>query len=305
MVSCTTNHNNKIEEKTKKHTEIAVIPDNRAIAELSIDGDDIMYEMTLYLFQQFSQNYPNAKGQIAFSSSLDAIEKLKRNEVDIVMSACNCSYIKDIELECIPIAKDFLTLIVNFNNIALQQLALHGLSRNSLQKIYFNQITEWNSLSSNKDNIQPIAKYLPNKNSGAINHISTFLNADAKKMKAINTTTEQELLANILNIPISIGFCSHTISYDPQSKLRRQGIYIIGIDYNNSGTLNDEELIYDELSDLKKAVKKGEAPSELVRELSFLYNPNSEKIEDIKLFINFAKQNQKSLLEKFNFFDIN
>jgi len=305
LASCTPVNRTDKENSSSKEQEINSKPDYRNIVELSIDGDDIMYDMTVHLFQQFSLAYPMAKGQIAFSSSTNAIERLKRNEVDIVMSASKCEYNKDIDFECVPIAKDFLTLIVNFNNLTLQRLALHGLSRTDLRKIFTNEILEWNTFNTEITEIQPIAKYISNKNSGTANHIAALLDLPKEQLIAIDVSTEKELLANVINIPISIGFCSHTLAYDFQSKMRRRGIYIVGIDYNNSKTLNDEELIYDELSDLQKAVQRKTAPNELVRELTFMYNPQSEKIDDIKLFITFAKKNRKSLIENFRFFDIN
>jgi hypothetical protein len=164
------------------------------------------------------------------------------------------------------------------------------------------KIGKWKNVHTMITGEEPLKAYIPPKQSGALDYLAAFTGIKKEQIKADDVIAEKDVPVNVSNMPLAIGFCSHTLAYDPASGLRRQGIYILGIDANNSGFLENEELIYDDIGELEVAVKNNLAPEKLVRTFSAVHRNDSENMELIVLFMEFLKENAYPIFEKHKFY---
>lgn len=276
-------------EKAKnegQETQKRQIPkiDNRE-GSLKIDGDDITFNLVSQLGIDFSRKFPNIKNNINFSSSKLALASLENGEVDIVMTSLPKEEITKMQLEYKPLATDMLVLITSFYNTEIQTLAMRGVSKESLAKLLTANIKNWKQVHPQIESIDPILIYTPALNSATTEHISRIFNVNPKNLKASFSMTENDVISNVMNAPISLGLVSHTLAYDPNSLVRRSGLYIIGIDVNNNKNLEDKELIFDDISTLRDGLRKHNLHNDFIRQHYLIYNPKSKNIETIKLFI--------------------
>jgi len=304
FISCNTDKNNKGKTADRSKKLVAPKLDQRT-GNLKIDGDDITYNLINELGIDFSRLYPNIEIDINFSNTVDAISRLKEGELDFVMTALPKEEIEKTGLNYLPLASDVLVLISNFNNVELQTLAMRGISKESISQLLTGKINKWKQVHPRVENIDPLLTYIPHKKSGTTIQLAKIFNIKPENINASFEKDEREIINNVLNSPISIGLVSHILAYDQRSRVRRTGLYILGIDINNNKTLDNEELIYDDLTTLKDGVKFGTIHNEFVREHVLLYSTESKNIEIIKLFIEHIKPQIEDRATKNGFFKSN
>jgi ABC-type phosphate transport system substrate-binding protein len=269
---------------------------------IRIDGDDIMFQLMNDLSSGFRKKYPNVMFEIAFSNSAFAFNALETSECDLIFVSTPATSVDPGQYSVVPLAKDKLVLIVNFNNDHLQTLVRNGISRKVLGDILQLKIADWQDVHSRIEESQPLKIFIPPGKSGTLDYLSDFTGVKNTLIKAEDVIAEKDIPVNVANMQIAMGICSHTLAYDHSTNLRKSGIYIVGIDVNNSGFLENEELIYDDLDELSVAVKHGTAPSELVREFSMIYRNDNSKAELLELFVHYVQQNGHQLIEQLKFY---
>jgi ABC-type phosphate transport system substrate-binding protein len=258
-------------ENRQKRREIKETAGNADVSGLiRMDGDDIMIQLMDDLSSGFRKSYPNVMFETSYSNSASAFNALETGESDLIFVSSPVSTFDPDKYSVIPVAKDKLVLIVNFNNIHLQILAMYGISRKVFGDILQMKYTDWKDVHQRINESQPLKIYIPPKKSGTLDYLAAFTGIQKSLIKAEDVVSEKEIPVNVANMQIAMGICSHTLAYDHSTNLRRNGVYIVGIDANNSGFLENEELIYDDMDELALAVKHGNAPSELVREFSMV-----------------------------------
>lgn len=304
LVSC--NNDNKKKGKTADRSKNVTAPKlDQRTGSIKIDGDDITYNLVNELGIDFSRLYPNIDISINFSNTVNAINRLKEGEIDFVMTSLPKEEIEKTGLSYLPLASDVLVLISNFNNVELQTLAMRGISKESLSQLLTGKINKWKQVHPRVENIDPLLTYIPHKYSGTTTQLSKIFSIKEENINASFEKDEREIINNVLNSPISIGLVSHTLAYDQRSRVRRTGLYVLGIDINNNKTLDNDELIFDDLTTLKDGVKHGTIHNEFVREHVLLYNPEHKNIEIIKLFIEHIKPQIEDRATKSGFFKSN
>lgn len=201
------------------------------------------------------------------------------------------------------IATDVMVVTVNFNsNPCIQHLAIRGLDLKELQGIFTTAtISNWNQIDK-KAASTPIKPLAAPKNGSANTIVEAFLKGNFTK----TTTTamsEKELLNSMIVSPGNIALMSHTKAFDLSSGLRANGIYIIAFDINGNNIADDNELIYDELTHLKKAYKAGKFPKELVRNHYFITKDNVERTDIVKHFTDYVVKNGKDIISTSGYFE--
>jgi len=269
---------------------------------LNIEGDDVFVNVMNELGSEFKRKYPGVKINVSISPSYTAIESLDSGEADIAFVSIPSSQLNLVKYNFVSVGRDFLVLIVNFNNNYLQTLVMYGISQKILADILTLKIDNWKKVHTMITGDEPLKMYIPSKQSASLDYLAAFAGLKKEQIKADDVIAEKDVPINVGNMPVSIGFCSHTLAYDHASGLRRQGIYILGIDANNSGFLENEELIYDDMKELEVAVKNNLAPEKLVRTFKAVTRNDSENNELIVLFIDFLKENVYSIVEKHKFY---
>jgi ABC-type phosphate transport system substrate-binding protein len=271
---------------------------------LNVEGDDVLFALMNDLIYDFRRVYPNVEVNFALSNSESAFRSLDAGEIDVAFVSTPVRMISNTTYTAFPFVRDLIVLILNFDNQYLQTLVIHGVSQKVLSGILSMNITDWRGINKKIEGNEPLKMYIPPKTSGTVEYIAGFAGLSKDKIKADDVIIEKDIPANVANLQIAMGMCSHTLAYDHSTQFRRGGLYIVGIDVNNNGILDNEELIYDDLSEVINAVKYNKAPADLVREFSLCYrneNPNRELAE---LFIKHIIQHGKLFIEKHKFLPV-
>lgn len=299
LSACNRSEKTQSDGSQKTDDDSSIIDDRRG--EINVECDDVLVNVILHLADQFRDSYPNIKVNITANTSSACTSNLQNGKNDIAVVSTPLSQLKNDKFEFTPFANDILVMIVNFNNQLLQPLAIKGISQKTLTKIFTGTITNWDNVVTGEKSNEPLKLFLPHKQSGSVYYLSQFAGINTGAIKA-DIITEKEIADNVAGIPVSIGFCSHTLAYDASTTFRKTGLYIPGIDMNNNGRLDNEELIWDDLSTLKSAVQKGKAPMDLVRNFTFVLNKENQNNEISKLFIQWVHSHGQNIITDFQFY---
>lgn len=271
-------------KKEKPYREIVYQYDTLRIA-----CDNLIFQSVNILAHRFMSEYQNIVIQIISSDSSYAF----LHKFDFVITSHQSS-----EDNKYPIACDVLTLIVNFHHSNLQHLAMYGIKIETLSHILQGKINNWKQVDKNLDPA-PLKFYLfPYKNGGYQQIIKLF-QLKEQQIQIIPELREKDIFTNVKNVQTGIGFCSHTEAYDLSTKFRKTGIYIVGIDLNNSEFLENEELFWDDIEMLKDAYSKKQIPENLIR--AFYIYTSSDISQTAKKFLQFAQQHAPSIFEQQGF----
>lgn len=272
---------------------------------LNVEGDDVLHVLINDFISEFKKDYPNVKINLTVSNSSSALKEMDDENIDLVFVSTPEQSINSEKYSRVPFARDILVLIVNFNNRFLQTLVMYGISQNVISDILTQNITSWKMVNARIEQEEPLVLYIPPRQSGTTEYLAKFTGLPRNMIKTEDVIFERDVPVNVSNQPISAGFCSHTLAYDKHSKVRRSGLYVVGIDADNSNFLENNELIYDDLMELATAVKHNKAPGHLIREFSFVYPNESDQKELIDLFIGFVREKGDPFIEKHHFYTIN
>ncbi len=297
--SCTENPGQKTNDSSDG--EDAVI-NTEVTGTLNIFSDDVILPVADELGKAFNLQFPSVKVNTSLIHSESTIS-MKSGESDIILSSLPVSTFETEKFEFLPLACDVLTMIVNFNNTELQTLVMHGISVTSLKNIFFEKTTDWSKVHSSIKTQQPLKAYIPPVMSGSAEYLAALTGIDASAINISDTPKEKDVLKNVEDVQVSLGFCSHTLAYDFSTGFRKSSIYIIGIDWNNSGTLENNELIWDDTKTLKDAYLKNILPEGLVRTYSAISVKNSKNTV-IKHFLDFLSRSGPEIFEKYGFYSI-
>jgi ABC-type phosphate transport system substrate-binding protein len=249
----------------------------------------------------FKAKYPNVIVKTQASHSETAFQSLEDGSADIAFVSTPAGSIDKSIYTFNPFARDILVLILNFNNAYLQTLVINGISKKSIAEILELKITAWKMVNKRIEGNEPVKMYIPSRKSGTLDYIARFAGLTKDRIIADDVLLENDVPVNVGNMPVAIGFCSHTLAYDFSTKLRKSNIYIVGIDINNNGILDNEELIYDDLDMLMQSVSNNKAPAELIREFSLCNSNDSKNMELITLFTQYVQKNVNEVMNKYKF----
>ena len=193
---------------------------------LTIACDDIIFPVIDELTNDFKSMFPNIKVSNILSVTGASLQSLDSEEVDIVCSSLPENSFNSNQRTALPLASDVLVLIVNFNHAELQTLVIHGISANTLKNIFNESTTDWNKVNSAITTSLPLKAYIPPKSSGSADYLATFTDSKPSDIKISDTQFEKDVLKNVESMPISLGFCSHTLAYNFSTGFRKSTIYI-------------------------------------------------------------------------------
>jgi ABC-type phosphate transport system substrate-binding protein len=269
---------------------------------INISGDELISNLIVEFGKNFRNDYNKVQVNSTASDSETALHELDNGNADVIFISTPCSMLDQKKYHCAPVFSDYLVLMVNFNNVDLQALVRYGISQKQLSLLLQGKISDWQQISKGVESKEPVKLYIPSKKSGSIHYLSEFADTDVDMIQADDLLKEKDIPETVGNIPISIGICSHTLAYNHQTTYRRNGIYILGIDFDNSNFLENEELIFDDMNELQIAVKNGKAHPSLHRNFSIVYRKDSEKIELLELFNEHVQGTGKTVIEKYKFY---
>jgi phosphate transport system substrate-binding protein len=234
---------------------------------LKISGSQTLYPMMTHWGTQYAKEQPAVKIDVRSMHSEVAIKELLEGKVDIAMlSRKPGTDSAEAGLWYAAVAMDAVVPIISFDNPEIQPLVMRGVSKEKLAAVFSGKTKTWGQLTG-RDSKEPIKVYVMSDSSGTATTWNSFLGNDNKQFKAAHLQTATEMLSHVAAEKGAIGYCSIMDAYNLQTGFRKEGLYIVPIDFNGNGVIEDNEQFYDKFSLISNAVVTGKLASPPARSL--------------------------------------
>lgn len=234
---------------------------------MKITGSQTLYPMMVKWTSVFITENKNVKIDVRGTYSEVALQELQSNKIDIAMISRPLSeQEKAAGLWSAPVAMDAVVPIISFDNNNIQSLVMKGVSKEKLAGLFTGKYKTWEEITGKKSNV-PVKVFVHSDSSGTAQTWNSFLSVKAGDVKGNRVLSDLQMLQQIIAEPGGIGYCSIMTAYNLQTGFRKEGIYILPIDYNANGTIDDNEQFYDKVSLITNAIVTGKLSQPPAREL--------------------------------------
>ena len=253
---------------------------------ITLSGAFALYPLANKWAEEFKKSYPNVRFNISAGGAGKGMADALAQAVDLGMLSRE---VKDEEVAkgawYISVTKDAVIPTINSSNPVWNELKQKGLSQEEFRKIFITgEIKTWGEAVNTgvKENVivysrsdaagsaATWAKYVGGKEQDELNGIGVF--------------GDPGLAAAVKNDRNAIGYNNTIFVYSLDSKLKYPGVEVVPIDVNGDDILSDNEIFYDSLDQLIKAISDGRFPSPPARELYFVSQGKPEN-EIVKTFL--------------------
>jgi phosphate transport system substrate-binding protein len=238
--------------------------------EFKVMGTQALYPMMVKWSANFIEANPGVKIIVRATQSDKAMKLLDEGESSIAMISRELTQAEiDSGYWAAPVAFDAVIPIISFNNHHIQPMVMKGASPAELKSVFTGKVTKWGDLAGRKGD-QTIHVYCLSDSSGTGVTWNGFLGIDPGEIKATPAVSEADMFLRVKNDPYAIGYCSILEIFNVNTDLKKEGIYVLPIDFNGDNVVNDNEQYYDKLSILSDAVSKGKLPWPPARKLNIV-----------------------------------
>jgi phosphate transport system substrate-binding protein len=252
---------------------------------IRISGTMALNSMMKKWVSEFSADNPKAKISFNENPTDKGIEDILAGKTDLAMAECPLTKDeKEKGMWSAAVALDAIVPVISFDNDYIQALVMNGLTKEKLTGIFTGKIKSWGQLTGRKIN-EPVKVFIQSDSSGNTYTWLEFLGLKAGEMKGEKMASVDDMLKSLASTKSGIGYCSIRNVYDQGTGFRKEGIYIVPVDFNGNGAIDDNEQYYDNFSLLSKAIAAGKMPTPPAREL---YIVAKTKPKD-KLMMEFVK----------------
>ena len=273
--------NNK--SKTSENNQNQELIDNAIEKDLqgkiTIQSDPILMRISSVWAKNFSDTYPTVMYEITENISENSINSLliKNSSTDIVFSsAMPTEAQKNKGLISFKICTDAILPVFNTSNAGIQYLVRWGVSIEVMKKMISGTTNyHWNDIQKECNN-EPVALFFANENSSLNKTVTRFFKIKNAELKGKNLSSEKEIKKVVSTNHLALGFMSSSLVFNGSTGYKERNLYVLPIDFNNDGLINDDEHIYDNLEAFNNAVKEEVYYPELTRSLYIIINKNSE-----------------------------
>jgi ABC-type phosphate transport system substrate-binding protein len=286
-------------DETKNNPQKSTVNNDLEAGKITIGATEESYDLAQRIASNYIAQNTNLIVEVIPCKINEAKQMIAENKVQLIVTGGSSNPFPDYESTII--ATDLLLLTVNFNNPALQYLVMRGLDLKDLSGIFCTgTINNWNQVDK-KSESTPLKPLAGPDSSSSNNMVRSFLKSNLAPT-VTSSMSENELTSSVSASPGSIVFMSHRMTYNQNSGVRANGIYIIPVDFDGNNVANDSELIYDNLNMLKKAYNKGGFPKSLVRNHYFIANGKAERSDIVKHFTHYAQKEASNVISGAGYF---
>lgn len=251
---------------------------------LKVHGAMTLYPMMIKWGTVFMKDNPQVKLDIRSLHTEEALAELLSGKTDIAMMSRKPSAAETEKgLWYAAVAMDAVVPVISFDNPEIQPLVMHGITKEKLKEVFAGKIQNWGQISGRSSKV-PVKVYALSDSAGTSAVWKQFLGLESLSGKATRVQTSTEMISHITSENGAIGYCSIMDAYDLQSGFRKAGLYILPLDYNANGTIEDAEQYYDKFVLVSNAVMTGKMPTPPAREL-YLVTKGKPQTDLAKAFI--------------------
>jgi phosphate transport system substrate-binding protein len=264
IISCGSNNTGKNNITENKSDTISLT------GKMKVTGSQTLYPLMVKWASLFVKDNPAVNIDVKGTYSNIGLQNLLDGKTDIAMvSRPLTDEEKAKGLWCTPVALDAVVPIICFNNSQIQTLVMKGLSKEKLKQVFTGKISNWGQLTG-KASKEKMSIYIQSDSSGTAATMNAFLGIKPGEAKGIKASSSDQMIKYVASAPAGIGYCSIMTAYNIKTGFRKEGIYILPVDLNADGVVQDNEQIFDKFSQISNAVATGKLSKPPARDLFFV-----------------------------------
>ncbi|HEX5168329.1 MAG TPA: substrate-binding domain-containing protein, partial [Cyclobacteriaceae bacterium] len=253
---------------------------------ISLSGAFALYPLANKWAEEFRKSNPGIRFNISAGGAGKGMADALAGAVDLGMLSRD---IKDEEVAkgawYISVTKDAVIPTVNSNNPVWNDLRQQGLSQDEFRKIFVTgEIKTWGEAVHTGVN-ENITVYTRSDAAGAAATWAKYVGGkEQDELNGIGVFGDPGLAEAIKNDRNGIGYNNIIFVYALDNKVKYPGIEVVPLDVNGDGLLTDDEIYYDSLDELIRAIGDGRFPAPPARELYFVSQGKPEN-QIVKTFL--------------------
>ena len=285
--------------KSEKTPENIQEPTKSSLSgDFTISGAFALYPLVQKWADDFLIIHPDVKIKVLRTGTGQGIADLIEKKVQLVMISRPLTVEeKEAGLWVLSVAKDGVAPIVNQNNPYLRRIINQGLSPDEFQKLFTSQEpVKWADLLDTTG-LEKAVVFTREDESGAADVMAGFFFKKATDLRGIKVTGDEEMIKNVQQNPLAIGFCNFSFAFTVPSGERKENIQVVPFDLDYDNKINRKELPFENLEIAHRSIWLGIYPETLCRELTIgsIGKPSDPAIKEFLKYV--LTEGQESVKE--------
>lgn len=267
--------------------------------EVAISGAFALYPLVIQWSHEFMKDNPRLHIDVSAGGAGKGVTDVIVNMTDFGMLSRE---LDDAERAkgVVPfaVAMDAVVADMNSSSPYAQQMLRRGLTREKARLLWdgSHEHLTWGDLLDT-DDPTPIHVYTRSDACGAAETWASFFGLTQEDLVGTAVYGDPGIAAAIQKDPAAIGFNNIAYAYDATTRKPNEGLLIIPIDFDESGSIEDDERFYDSLDTLMNAISTGAYAAPPARML-YLVSKGSPRNPGAKSFLRFVLERGQSLNAK-------
>ena len=221
---------------------VAPISEETSQGEITISGAFALYPLVTRWAEEYQRLNPSVRFDIVAGGAGQGISDILADKVNIGMVSREITPDEETRgAYAIPVAKDAVFALVNANNPVVEDLRAHGLSRETLVKIFISgEITAWGQAVGKPEITDEIHIYTRSDICGAAVTWGLYLGGTQSDLLGKGKFGDPGIVQAVRNDPLGIGYNNLTYAYG-LGDVPPKGTIIMPIDLNENGQTDPEE----------------------------------------------------------------
>lgn len=256
-------------------------------SEITITGAYALSPLMKIWVGEFKKTHPGVSFKIVEKGSNLGLTDVLNKNTDIGMISNEIPASLDSLLQIVPVARLGVVPIISLKNPYLNDIVNKGVSRENLIALFSGQNPKtWGDMFG-KPGKDPVNVYLRADSSGATMTLARYLWLDLTEMKGTGIAGEPNLIEKVKNDPLALSYCNFIYALDPATKQFSNDIHVLPIDFNQNGVIDWKEKVFENASQLQRAMWLGKFPCSLVRNLYLVTNgkPRTQEVAEFLYWV--------------------
>ncbi len=255
---------------------------------ISVSGAFALYPLMVKWAKEFQILHPEVSIDVSAGGAGKGVTDALGGMVNIGMISREISQ-EEINKGAwvVAVAKDAVVPIICKDNPYIQTVVNYGLKKEIFQDIFVTgKLKKWGDVTGRTTDKDAIKVFTRSDACGAAETWAKFLNKKQEDLKGTGVFGDPGIVEAIQKEKFGIAYSNIAFVFNAQTKLKNDNIYIVPIDINGNGIVDDNEQFYDDLNGMTKAIETGKYPSPPARDL-FLVCKGKPNDNITKAFIEF------------------
>jgi len=249
---------------------------------LSFSGAWALYPMAVRWGEEFQKLHPDVRFDISAGGAGKGMTDVLAGAIDVGMVSRDVAQ-AEIEKGAVGIAvtKDAVVPVISAQNPKLDVLLKKGLTRDAAKSIWISSTAKtWGEITG--DEIKaPIRVYTRSDACGASETWAKYLDGKQEDLKGIGVYGDPGIGEAVRKDQLGVGYNNVNYAYDAKTEKAVDGLVVLPLDVDNSGSIEPAEDFYKTRKELTDAIADGRYPAPPARDLYFvtLGKPKSDLLK--------------------------